>query len=173
LLNNKIKINFNMKKIYSILLIIGIFALQSCDKVTLPDVTGTKVQKMCGEWYIEVKDNSGALAAPGYHLIRTSNTAANTDNELLMDDLGLWPFKVKCPVTIGNQTFNPAVKLANFARDTIKVSIKSGVIINGAATSSGGNKTDSISVKFEFTDDPGTEYNYSGYRRTGFLEDEH
>jgi hypothetical protein len=33
--------------------------------------------------------------------------------------------------------------------------------------------TDAISLELEFGDDPGTIYRYNGYRRTGFLEDEH
>lgn len=33
--------------------------------------------------------------------------------------------------------------------------------------------TDAINIELEFGDDPGTTYRYKGYRRTGFLEDEH
>jgi hypothetical protein len=38
---------------------------------------------------------------------------------------------------------------------------------------SGGNKSDLISYKIEFSDDPGTIYEVNGYKRTGFAEDEH
>ena len=34
-------------------------------------------------------------------------------------------------------------------------------------------KADSISFNIEFSDDPGTIYRIEGFRRTGFLEDEH
>ena len=62
--------------------------------------------------------------------------------------------------------------LQNLAYD-ITVNIANGKILPGAATSSGGNVTDSIYFQIEFSDDPGTLYDVAGYRRTGFLEDEH
>ncbi|WP_409187208.1 lipid-binding protein [Antarcticibacterium sp. 1MA-6-2] len=48
-----------------------------------------------------------------------------------------------------------------------------GKVLLDAATTSGGNITDSIHMNVEFSDDPGTVYTLAGYRRTGFLEDEH
>jgi hypothetical protein len=162
-----------MKILNIIALVVVVFIIQSCDLGGDPIVGGTKTEKMAGEWFILVKNADGTLAAPGYHLISTSNTAANLENEMLLDDHELWPCKVKLPVSISALEFSPATALSNFYSNSIKVNIKSGKIIPGAAKTSGGNKTDSIYLKMEFTDDPGHDYIYAGYRRTGFLEDEH
>ncbi|WP_353717921.1 lipid-binding protein [Dyadobacter sp. 676] len=70
-------------------------------------------------------------------------------------------------------TFNPTTDLPNLNTGESAVSILEGKIIKGAATTPGGNKTDSIYVKFEFKKVPGEQYEYAGYRRTGFQEDEH
>ena len=105
-------------------------------------------------------------------MITTSNTAANVANEFLITDNGnQWDYKVKSPLNLDAKTFG-GTDLQNIAYD-IKVNITDGKILPGAATTTGGNVTDSIYFKIEFTDDPGTIYEVAGYRRTGFLEDEH
>jgi hypothetical protein len=85
----------------------------------------------------------------------------------------LWPAKVVAKVNLAAMTFDASPNLNNMYNDTIKVSIIEGKILKNAATTTGGNKSDSIYVKFEFSDDPGKQYEYAGYRRTGFREDEH
>lgn len=50
--------------------------------------------------------------------------------------------------------------------------VNNGVVVFGTKTPQG-NPTDSIMVEFGGTSDPGVRYRYAGYRRTGFLEDEH
>ena len=143
-----------------------LLALFSCDLGSEPAVGGTKVQAMAGEWWINVLVDGTDIGA-GFNLIRTSNTAANTDSDLLLDDRRLWPAKIKAKVDLAALTFTPATNLDNLYSGTIKVSIIEGKILKGAATTPGLNKTDSIYVKFEFSDDPGTQYEYAGYRRTG------
>ena len=160
-----------MKKIIAIFLVtIGIL---SCDLGNEPEIQGTKIQEMCGEWYIEVFDENGALAAAGYHLITTSNTASNTETDMMLDDHELWPCKVKCQVNYAGRSIIAASALSNEYNESIGVSIKEGKIIKDVATTTGGNKSDSIYIKLEFEDDPGHDYIYAGYKRTGFLEDEH
>lgn len=149
-----------------------LLAMFSCDLGSEPAVGGTKVQAMAGEWWINLLIDGTDLGI-GYKLIRTSNTAANTDSDLLLDDRGLWPAKIIAKVDIDAMTFTPVLNLDNLRSSTIKVSIIEGKVLKGAATTPGHNKTDSIYVKFEFSDDPGTQYEYAGYRRTGFQEDEH
>jgi hypothetical protein len=159
-------------KYFKYVSILSLFALLACDLGGEPEVGGTKVQAMAGEWWISVLVGGTDIGA-GYHLITTSNTAANTATDLLLDDGGLWPAKVVANVDIRALTFSPATNLDNKYSSVIKVSIIEGKILKGAATTPGLNKTDSIYVKFEFSDDPGTQYEYAGYRRTGFQEDEH
>jgi hypothetical protein len=156
-------------KYLTFLILIG---LSSCDLGGEPEIGGTKVQAMSGEWWINVLIDGNDLGI-GYFLITTSNTAANNATDLLMDDGGLWPAKVVSKVDINSLTFTPVSNLDNLYSNSIKVSIIEGKILKGAATTPGGNKTDSIYLKFEFSDDLGTQYEYAGYRRTGFQEDEH
>ena len=48
-----------------------------------------------------------------------------------------------------------------------------GKIIADAGHSKTGVVTDSIYIKAVFSDDPGTEYEMVGHRRTGFVEDDY
>ena len=149
-----------------------VFGLLSCDAGGEPDIEGTKLQAMAGEWWINLLVD-GEDQGQGFNLVTTSNTAANNDTDLLFDDHEFWPAKVVAKVNLGSMTFNATPNLPNQYDPDIKVSIIEGKILKGAATTPGGNKTDSIYVKFEFSDDVGTQYEYAGYRRTGFREDEH
>lgn len=146
------------------------FGFMSCDLGNDPTVGGTATQAVAGEWWVTF--SLGGEDLTGYTLTTTSNTAANSTNEFLVtDNANQWDYKVKCPLNLDAKSFGGA-DLQNLSYD-IKVAITDGKILPGAATSSGGNVTDSIYFKIEFSDDPGTVYEVAGYRRTGFLEDEH
>jgi hypothetical protein len=162
-----------MNKILGYITILAFGTMMSgCDLGNDPEPGGTKVQAMAGEWWIKVLVGTSDVAG-GYHLITTANTAANTDTDLQLDDGGLWPAKIVAKVDMGSLTFTPVSNLSNMSSSTIKVSIIEGKVVKGGATTTGNNTTDLISVKFQFSDDPGTTYEYTGYRRTGFQEDEH
>ncbi|MGX5856946.1 lipid-binding protein [Dyadobacter jiangsuensis] len=161
---------------YSLILLV--FALVSCDLGSEPTIEGTKLQAMCGEWYIGVFANGEDIGGGGRFLITTSNTAANNETDLIINDHELLtpdadPVAVVAKVNLPAMTFDKADKLPNMEAGKAAISIIEGKILKGAATSTGGNKTDSIYVKFTFANDPATEWIYAGYRRTGFLEDEH
>lgn len=161
---------------YSLILLV--FGLLSCDLGSEPTIEGTKLQAMCGEWYIGVFANGEDIGNGGRFLITTSNTAANNETDLIINDHELLtpdadPVAVVAKVNLPAMTFDKADKLPNMEAGKAAISIIEGKILKGAATSTGGNKTDSIYVKFTFENDPATEWIYAGYRRTGFLEDEH
>lgn len=146
--------------------------IMSCDLGNDPDIGGTATQAVAGEWFTTFTIAGEDVYGLGYQLITTSNTAANTAGEFLItDDAHTWDYKVKSPLNLDAKTFG-GTGLPNLAYD-ITVNIANGKILPGAATSSGGNVTDSIYFEAEFSDDPGTIYQVAGYRRTGFLEDEH
>jgi hypothetical protein len=100
-----------------------------------------------------------------------------------------WTYMVKANVNLGDMTFNaddksiivekarPAVGTTPARPATpydINVKITEGRIIKDGSVPPSGTTTDSIVFMVEFEDDaPGTVYRASGYRRTGFLEDEH
>ncbi|MFC5272233.1 lipid-binding protein [Adhaeribacter terreus] len=99
-----------------------------------------------------------------------------------------WTYMVRTNVDLGSKTFNAndksiAVEAAKSETPTkpavpatpydINVKITEGQIIEDGSTPPSGAVTDSIIFKVEFEDDPGVIYRASGYKRTGFLEDEH
>lgn len=55
----------------------------------------------------------------------------------------------------------------------IMVKIFEGFIMKDMVVAPSKFVTDSINIQLEWSDDPGTKYRYAGFRRTGFLEDEH
>lgn len=146
--------------------------LISCDLGDDPDVGGTVTQSVAGEWWTLFTIDGEDVYGLGYNVVTTANTAANVPTEFLIsDDAHTWDYKVKSPLSLDAKTFGGA-GLTNLSYD-ITVNITNGKILPGAATSTGGNVTDSIYYEIEFSDDPGTIYQVAGYRRTGFLEDEH
>ncbi|KAA3621669.1 MAG: hypothetical protein DWQ02_27275 [Bacteroidetes bacterium] len=159
-----------MKKIKILIMAAVMIQLTACDLGKEPEIGGVALQEMCGEWWIRVSLDETPLT--GYYLMSTFNTAANTDSDLFIDDHELWPFKVSATADLGSMSMSGS-NLDNLYDEAITVNIIEGKIIEDAATTSGGNKADSIYLRLEFADDPGNEYVYSGYKRTGFLEDEH
>lgn len=168
-----------MNKILGYLAIFTIgVSLSACDLGSEPALEGTKLQAMCGEWWVQVY-SGGEDQELGYHLITTSNTAENNETDLILDDHGMLtdydypPLRVVSKVSLAGLAFNNAPDLANLNAGKSAVTIIEGKIIKNATTTTGGNKADSIYVKFEFKAVPGEQYEYAGYRRTGFREDEH
>lgn len=159
-----------MNKIKIILFLALVMQFAACDLGTEPVVGGVALQEMCGEWWIKVYAEETALT--GYNLMSTFNTAANNETDIFIDDHELWPFKVRATASLKDLSFG-GMDLGNLYDETIAVTILEGKILEDAATTTGGNTADSIYLRMEFADDPGTEYIYSGYKRTGFQEDEH
>jgi hypothetical protein len=161
-----------MKNKLFILLALLSFGIMSCDLGDDPAVEGTATQAVAGEWWTTFTINGEDVYSLGYQQITTSNTAANVPTEFLITDHAhTWDYKVKSPLNLDAKTFGGS-SLENLAYD-ITVNVTNGKILPNAATSTGGNVTDSIYFEVEFSDDPGTIYQVAGYRRTGFLEDEH
>lgn len=55
----------------------------------------------------------------------------------------------------------------------ISVKVIGGSIETGTYETPSKAVTDAINIELEWSNDPGTKYRYKGYRRTGFIEDEH
>lgn len=163
-------IYFNLMKLTLCLTLV--FGFVSCDEGGDPDPGATSVVEMAGDWYVQL-DGEG-----DYYLISTYNTAADNGTEMWIDDhKNYWWFKAKTPINLSALTFGGS-NLASSVPDgnstyDITVNITDGKIEKGTATTSGGNTSDGISFGIEFSDDPGTIYQFSGYKRTGFGEDEH
>ncbi|HMI02518.1 MAG TPA: lipid-binding protein [Pedobacter sp.] len=161
-----------MKKaniLYSLLsLLLVMTTMSSCKKDQ--EIGGTAVQELSGEWWVTADDGGGAT---DYFKISTYNTAANIPTEMWIDDAkNFYGLKAKIKADVANKTFSATD--ADELYFGVTVTITDGKVIKDAATASGtGNKTDSIYFKAEYSDDPGTIYTYSGYKRTRFSQDDH
>ncbi|MCV2483924.1 hypothetical protein OD917_03240 [Flavobacterium sp. SH_e] len=174
-------IKLNITRVLAAMLVLTSFV--ACDEVGDTDPGGTSTESMSGEWYVQTLVNGTVVA--DYALISTYNTSANDGKEIWLDDEGhIWNFKVKTPITLSSSSFagsNLASSVVDDDPDTedvietydVNVNITEGKVTPKGATTTGGHTVDGISFKAEFSDDPGTIYEIKGYRRTGFIEDEH
>jgi hypothetical protein len=145
-------------------------SLVSCDNSGYDDYT--KVERpsieMNGEWYIDISDASGLLAQHTHHVTYDTNDGNNT--MYINDNKDGYYLKGKLNVDTSNLTFSVADE-DNLLDPGSSFTITEGKILKNAARSKGGNVTDSIYFKGEFSYDPGNIIIFSGHKRTGFLED--
>ncbi len=162
-----------MKKIlYFMMLGLSITLLASCEKDE--EIGGTALQQMSGDWFVQVSDDPEQAPSGGYAHFTTYNTASNSTAEMWLDDTeSYWQFKGKVNVDLSSFGFS-ADNVQNEYYDS-QFTVLNGKILKDAATAPGSKaKTDSIyfQVKFSDSDNPdGDVYTFSGYKKTGFLED--
>lgn len=160
-----------MKLLNKIFLVsfITIVILSSCSKK--PDVEYTPTYKMSGEWFVEYY--TGGAAITHHDKILTYNTADPSASQIWVDDPNVWKFKSKMDVDYATLSFKPMAKTTNLRISGESVKVIEGKVLPGAGRSKTGNAVDSIYLKLEFSDDPGTVYEIRGHQRTGFFEDEY
>jgi hypothetical protein len=159
-----------MKKIY-LLLPIALIILVSCKK-DLPDIGGTAAQKMANEWWVTLDQGADKdVFGLGHFKIATYNTAANNDSIWINDFGNGWGVQFKAAADFNNLTFS-AKNASNYAYP-ITINVTEGKVLVKMGHSKTGNVTDSIHMKIEFSDDPGTIYEMNGHARTMFSEDEY
>ncbi len=165
------KLKLNITRVLVAMLVLTSFV--ACDEVGDTDPGGTSVEAMAGDWYVQTLVDGEVVA--DYALISTYNTSANDGKEMWIDDHGhVWDFKVKSPVTTSSLSFAGSNLASSVDGYNINVNITEGKITKNGATSTGGHTVDGISFKATFSDDPDAlTYEVKGYRRTGFIEDEH
>ena len=162
-----------MKKLnkYISVLIVSLFlgtSFIACDEGGEPEAGGTAVEALAGEWVVTILRDGADF---DHNTISTYNTAANLDTEMWLDDLEHgWGLKTKVNLNSGAGTFS-GDDLAELYYD-VTVTITNGAIIKKGTTAPSGTVSDSIHFNAEFSDIPGEIWDYAGYRRTGFLEDE-
>lgn len=142
-------------------------------------VTNYPALPMSGEWYITITDVHGVVQVENAR----HKTYDSNDGQLwISDHVGPqgrynngdftgWLLDAKVNYNLADLTFSGA-NAANIGDGSI-VNITEGKILKNAALSTGGNVTDSIYFKAAFDYEPENVLTFSGYRRTGFLEDEH
>ena len=154
----------NIKIIYTTAALLLVVFLGSCQKDEV--IGGTEVQKLSGEWWVQL-DGSG-----GYSHISTYNTAANLPTEMWFDD-GFWQAKYKVTVDPTTLKFSGTNVANSDDSYPITITLTGEVFLNKAKGPSSKAVTDSIAVDVEYSDDPGTVYKLTGYRRTRFADDDH
>jgi hypothetical protein len=181
-----------MKKILFLIVVAGAF-FTSCEK---DEIGGTATQEIAGEWVVTNQQSvdeyyyifGGQGQMPDevdienwewdfiydedYARVLTYNTAANLPTEMFVSDGGsFWDYTVKAKV---DGTNFEVPETDNLAYEDCKVTIIKGQILKGAATTPSGVPADSIVYYVKFSDDDyGFTYTkVSGYRHTGFADDE-
>ena len=179
-----------MKKylLISTLAVLMSLTFASCEK---DEVENTATVEMAGEWHIHVSavnPETGEVDDPdwfgdGVYNITTCNTAANDPNKMfLIDDYCYYyPYQVEIEVDPSTMTFK-ATNAENLFGATRyggeHVTITGGKIVKDGYTTGNGQKVDYI--EFYLSMDPDALFDYlegdvvkvSGYRYTGFVEDE-
>jgi hypothetical protein len=182
-----------MKKITFLLLTLATVFIISCNKDKY-EAPKAKTVAMAGRWWVELysdDDQNGVIDVTdnlyftysdfGQYGIITSNTGANGTDSMIVTDSHLastdrWPFKFKAPIDLGSLKFNPSTNLnieSGYIGSGETVKIIEGKILKGAAHNKSGAIADSIFLEFEFSDDAGTYYIYSGHRDSGQPEDQY
>jgi Lipid-binding putative hydrolase len=159
-----------MKNILGIATLIFLFT--GCVKEKTDEAGGTATRAMAGEWWVQIKVNN-ALVVPDYFKILTYNTAENIATKMWLDDHeNIWPFKFQVDVDPAGKTF--AAPNASSTYTNITVKLANGKILDKITKGPVSNAvTDSIYFEAEFSDDPGTTYQFTGYKRTRWPEDDH
>lgn len=177
-----------MKKMKYFFFALVALVAAACSK---DEAGGTATQSMAGQWYVTVdavdKDGNVKIDDPyamGKILVLTYNTAGNSADSIWVSDLGnFWPFCVKAGCDQGSMTFAtkdsvPSSYTVNNTVYTCNACIAGGKIMPGAAKTPHGAAADSIVFYVSFDDDTNPadygfhNYKVSGYRYTGFTEDD-
>lgn len=172
-----------------LLLLFIVLALFGCQEAY--EAPKSKTVAMHGRWWAELFYDADENGIPtedeiivsyhdyGTYALVTTNTNSDAADSIIISDFhapsfGRWPFNLKIPVDLANLTFkNATVDNLAAGMDGESATIHEGKILKGAGTLPSGRKADSIFMRIEFSDDPGSFYMYSGHRDTGQPEDQH
>ena len=154
---------------------VALFA--SCAK---DPIGNTATVDMAGEWYVTVDavDENGEILyedpyGMGPVIFSTFNTAANKAEEIFVyDNANFWDFQVQVKANPTAMTFETEGLVPNLKYEC-GVTISSGKITLGGATTPSGMPADAIEFLISFDDDDyGFTYKVHGFRYTGLAGDE-
>lgn len=177
-------------KIFKIFLLLScvIAFFSSCETYGDADVDHSSVFPMSGEWIVQAKNT---VTGEVYNVrgiqddkfpIYTYNAANESITQMWLRIGGVsssnsspyakFDVKGKVNINLGARTFDVNNIQNEYYTDNSKFTVTEGkVVLDGLTTPSGG-KGDLISFKLVSDRDPGVTYEISGYRRTGWPEDE-
>jgi hypothetical protein len=173
----------NMKK-YILFTAILALLFASCDEKEDWEQIDSSVIELSGEYWVHY-DHESYGADPfgaGYTKLLISNTAADNGVEGWLSDEGnFWDYKVKIPINMEQLAFGSDQEVTSIVDGyEIQVKITNGKIIHDAVSNlASGVTADSIYFEVWFDDLEGAtgiaddKLIVSGFRKTGFLEDEH
>lgn len=163
-------------KIFKLFTIIGclIIGFSSCETYSDPEVEYSSIGLMSGEWRITI---TNADISPAKTVMYTYNTAEGSSGEMWLRigtataSNSLYGVRGKVNIDLGNKTFSATnVQNAYLTTDS-KFTVTDGTIVLGGATTPSGQKADAISFTLK-SDRSTLEYKVTGFRRTGWPEDE-
>lgn len=178
------------RKILIFALILGLAALFACETMDEPDMDTTSTFPLNGEYWVTY--SMGGTMIVDYNLLTLTNTSADDGKHIL----------IKEPVIMVNEAGSMAPVVANVNMDNltfgiqdfeyayndtsiVRLNITNGKFLEEKYTTKAGNKTDSIYMSVDFnelavdalgnvidTAYSGT-FEISGYKRTGWPDDDH
>jgi hypothetical protein len=135
------------------------------------DLDISPVSSLSGDWI--VKTFIGNNLVLDDEIITTSNSNEDDGTKLsIFDHEHINSFNIATNVDINAMTFSGTDLPSNVDGKIITVTVTNGVITKGGTTSPRGRISDLISFAVEFSAALGTTYPITGFKRTGFLEDE-
>lgn len=171
-----------MKKYIYILALalVSAFSFTSCGVETNEEPGGTAVQKMAGNWDVNVtgvNDAGEEVVDFGEATIYTYNTVDNSAAKMWLDDRNsFWAFKFKVDVNYEQRSFSCAEVDYDEAGTGTAV-VTGGKVLEGKATNLHGMPNDSIVFYVDFDDATDyykaygfSKFKISGQRHTGFYE---
>lgn len=140
----------------------------SCDQVeSVPDDSDIKIEALTGGWVVDI--TVGGELQSTIHM-DTYNTSENGTTAMWVDDQNnYYGLKTKVDLNFASQTFSSTDSDELYYGVTVSVS--DGVITTGGATAPSGTVVDAISFSAVFSDSPDTVFEFTGYKRTGFIGD--
>jgi len=158
--------NINIIKLF--LCFTLVLGFTSCDEGGDPDPGQTALVEMAGDWIVNIAEDGEVV---NHAAISTYNTSDNGTTQMWLDDNKEgWGLKTKVNVDLPNKTFS-GTDLPELYYG-VTVTISDAKIIPKGAIAPSGTVVDSITFNAVFSDIPDEVWVYSGYKRTGLLEDE-
>lgn len=168
---------------YIILLLLAVILLPFTSCQPDPEVGGTKVQELAGDWWVKIyyqEEDNGPWEEfdPGYYRFSTYNTATDDGKEIIVtDNETVWgDLKVKVPCDPKTLTFGSPDEVISILDDEVTYIVSEGQIFPKGTTTASKTVTDSIDFKindFYYTEMYGIKLRVAGYRHTGWEEDIH
>lgn len=163
-----------MFKIFALLVVILSFS--ACETYSDPKVEYSSIALMSGEWKVVINDPITKEDVKA--VIYTYNTADESVTQMWLRIGTATAFNAKygvrgkVDIDLNKKIFSVTDQQNAYLTKESKFSILNGTIVTGGATTPSGYKADAISFKLITETNPGVEYSVTGFRRTGWPEDE-